>query len=207
MDPIAWMIDPSADSAGRRRPAVFLDRDGVLNQNRADYVRTWEQVVFLPGVFEALQRLAASPFAVVVITNQSAVGRGLMTAEGLAAIHRAIVRQVQQAGGRIDAVYACPHRPEDGCNCRKPRPGMLLQAAVDLAIDLEQSYLVGDARSDVQAGLAAGCRPVMVRTGRGLKQMTGLAADGLIGTPVVADLAAAVAWILSHEGSTEWLAS
>jgi D-glycero-D-manno-heptose 1,7-bisphosphate phosphatase len=175
---------------------VFLDRDGVLNQNRADYVRTWGQVEFLPGVFAAMQRLAGSPFMVVVVTNQSAVGRGLMTVEGLAAINRGIVQQVQQAGGRIDAVYTCPHRPDEGCPCRKPRPGMLLQAAQDMDIDLERSYLVGDAVSDMEAGLAVGCEPVMVRTGRGMKQAAGLAASGLGRVPVVADLGAAVDWVL-----------
>jgi len=183
---------------GQRRAVVFLDRDGVLNQNRADYVRTWEQVEFLPGVFEAMQRLAGSPFMVVVVTNQSAVGRGLMTVEGLAAINGGIVQQVQQAGGRIDAVYACPHRPDDGCPCRKPRPGMLLQAAQDLGIDLERSYLVGDAISDMEAALSAGCQPVMVRTGRGRKQAAGLADNGLEAVPVVADLGEAVDLILNR---------
>ena len=187
MEPIALIFRP-AGQTDQRRPAVFLDRDGVLNQNRADYVRTWEQVEFLPGVFAAMQRLAGSPFVVVVVTNQSAVGRGLMTAQGLAAINQGIVRQVQQAGGRIDAVYACPHTPEDGCDCRKPRPGLLLRAAQDLAIDLAQSFLVGDAISDMEAALAVGCRPIMVRTGRGVKQALGLSADGLRHVPVVADL-------------------
>lgn len=200
MQPIALIVQP-ADTAGQRRPAVFLDRDGVLNQNRADYVRTWQQVEFLPGVFAAMQRLAASPFVVVVVTNQSAVGRGLMTVDGLAVIHRGIVRQVQQAGGRIDAVYACPHGPDEGCSCRKPQPGMVLRAALDLGIDLERSYLVGDAVSDMQASLAAGCQPVMVRTGRGAKQVAGLAANGLGHVPVLADLGAAMAWILGQSTS------
>lgn len=199
MKPIALIIEAN-EHPDRLQPAVFLDRDGVLNQNRADYVRTWGQVEFLPGVFEALRRLAGSPFMVVVVTNQSAVGRGLMTCEGLEDINQGIVQQVQRAGGRIDAVYACPHRPDEGCSCRKPRPGMLLQAAQDLAIDLERSYLIGDAVSDMQAGLAAGCRPVMVRTGRGATQVTGLAAAGL-DVPVVADLVAAVARILNDESS------
>jgi D-glycero-D-manno-heptose 1,7-bisphosphate phosphatase len=197
MEPIAWIVQAN-DLSDQRRPAVFLDRDGVLNHNRADYVRTWAQVQFLPGVFEAMQRLSSSPFVVVVVTNQSAVGRGLMTVEGLATINQGIVRQVQQSGGRIDAVYACPHRPDDGCPCRKPQPGMLLQAALDLGIDLARSYLVGDAVSDAEACLAAGCRPVMVRTGRGTKQGAGLAVNGLGHVPVVADLAAAVAWILDR---------
>jgi D-glycero-D-manno-heptose 1,7-bisphosphate phosphatase len=197
MKPIALILQP-ADPVGQRRPAVFLDRDGVLNQNRADYVRTWGQVEFLPGVFAAMQRLAGSPFAVVVVTNQSAVGRGLMMVEGLAAINQGIVQQVERAGGRIDAVYACPHTPEDGCDCRKPRPGMLLQAVQDLAIDLARSFLVGDAISDVDAALAAGCRPVMVRTGRGRKQAVALASSGLGDVPVMADLGEAVDWILTQ---------
>jgi D-glycero-D-manno-heptose 1,7-bisphosphate phosphatase len=197
MEPIA-LIFQQADPKGQRRAAVFLDRDGVLNQNRADYVRTWEQVVFLPGVFEAMQRLAGSPFVAVVVTNQSAVGRGLMTAQGLAAINQGIVGQVQQAGGRIDAVYACPHRPDEGCNCRKPRPGMLLHAAQDLAIDLARSFLVGDAVSDIEAALAAGCQPVMVRTGRGHKQAAALATSGLGSVPVLADLGEAVDWVLKQ---------
>ncbi len=194
MEPIALVFQPAAP-VGQRRPTVFLDRDGVLNENRADYVRTWEQVVILPGVFDAMQRLAASSFAVVVVTNQSAVGRGLVTRETLAAINQGIVREVQRAGGRIDAVYACPHAPEDGCACRKPRPGMLVQAAQDLDLDLARSYLVGDAVSDMQAALAAGSRPVLVRTGRGVKQALGLAVHGLHHVPVAADLHEAVDWI------------
>jgi D-glycero-D-manno-heptose 1,7-bisphosphate phosphatase len=195
MEAIA-LIFQQADPRGQRRPAVFLDRDGVLNENRADYVRTPEQVVFLPGVFDAMQRLAASPFAVVVVTNQSAVGRGLLTLETLATINQGIVREVQQAGGRIDAVYVCPHAPEDGCLCRKPLPGMVLQAARDLDIDLSRSYLVGDAVSDMQAAVAAGSQPVLVRTGRGVKQAMGLAVHGLHHVPVAADLLEAVDWIL-----------
>lgn len=179
-----------------QRPAVFLDRDGVLNENRADYVRTWEQVVILPGVLAAMQRLAASPLVVVVVTNQSAVGRGLMSGATLDSINRGIVDLVQQAGGRIDAVYACPHAPEAGCTCRKPQPGLLLHAARELGIDLARSYLVGDAVSDMQAALAAGCQPILVRTGRGEKQMGRLAASGLSHLPVAADLAEAVDWIL-----------
>ena len=197
MEPIA-LIFQQVDSRGQRRAAVFLDRDGVLNQNRADYVRSWEQVEFLPGVFEAMQRLAGSPFVVVVVTNQSAVGRRLMTVQGLAAINGGIVQQVQQAGGRIDAVYTCPHRPDEGCPCRKPRPGMLLQAAQELGIDLARSYLVGDAVSDMEAALSAGCQPVMVRTGRGRKQAAGLADYGLQAVPVVADLGEAVDLILDQ---------
>lgn len=179
------------------RPAIFLDRDGVINENRVDHVRTWEQVVFLPGVFDALRALAARDLVVVVVTNQSAVGRGLMTAETLAAIHDGIAARVQAEGGRLDQFYACPHRPDDGCPCRKPKPGMLLQAAAELGLDLANSYLIGDAVTDVEAALAAGCRPIFVRTGRGAAQMARLEAKGLNHVPIAHDLWEAVAWILN----------
>ncbi len=187
------------------QPAVFLDRDGVINQNRADYVRTWEQVEFLPGVFDALRRLAGSQFAVVVVTNQSAIGRGIMAAETLQGIHDGMAARIADEGGRVDAIYACPHAPDAGCDCRKPQPGMLLQAAAELDIDLANSYLVGDALTDIQAALAAGCRPVMVRTGRGVAQLAKLEAKGIDGVLVTEDLGEAVAWILDGRASQSGL--
>ncbi|MEA3335515.1 MAG: D-glycero-beta-D-manno-heptose 1,7-bisphosphate 7-phosphatase [Chloroflexota bacterium] len=187
----------TVNGGGRR--AVFLDRDGVINENRADYVRSWADVEFLPGVFPALERLAASDLAIVVITNQSPVGRGILTMEEMNAINDALVARIRSEGGRIDAVYACPHRPEDDCTCRKPRPGMLLQAAKDMDIDLGASFLVGDAVTDIEAGLRAGCRPVMVRTGRGESQLVQLRAAGYELVPVADDLAGAVTWIFDSE--------
>jgi len=118
------------------RPAVFLDRDGVINHNRSDYVKSWKEFVFLPGALEAIARLAASAYAIVVVTNQSAIGRGIIPVEAVDDIHRRMVRRVQSAGGRIDAVSLCPHRPDEGCLCRKPAPGMLWEAAGQLSIDL-----------------------------------------------------------------------
>ncbi|MFZ2489673.1 MAG: D-glycero-beta-D-manno-heptose 1,7-bisphosphate 7-phosphatase [Anaerolineae bacterium] len=195
MHPLALFPHPFVPAA-TPRPAVFLDRDGVLNENRADYVRTRQQVVMLPGVEEALGALAASAFAVVVVTNQSALGRGLMSAATLAEINHDIVAWSEQAGGRVDAVYACPHAPDAGCPCRKPRPGMLTQAAADLNLDLSRSWLVGDAVSDLEAAAAAGCQPLLVLTGRGARQRERLRGHALAATPVVADLAAAVRWVL-----------
>ncbi len=177
------------------RRAVFLDRDGVINQNPPSYVLSWGDVRFLPGVFAALRRLAATSFAVVVVTNQSAVGRGLMSLDQMWAINRGIAAEVAAQGGRLDRIYACPHRPDEGCSCRKPQPGMLLQAARDLGLDLSASYFVGDAVSDVEAALAVDCQPLFVRTGRGQAQLPSLRASGY-DVPVVADLAEAVAWIL-----------
>ncbi len=177
------------------RSAVFLDRDGVINANRADYVKCWTEFVFLPGVFEALQCLSESRRLVVVVSNQSAVGRGLTAPESVEAIHGCMRTEIERRGGRIDAVFHCPHRPDEDCECRKPRPGLLLRAARELGLDLARSYLVGDAVSDVEAALAAGCTPLLVLTGRGADQQRLLAERGHVGVPVVRDLAEAVSWI------------
>ncbi len=147
--------------------AIFIDRDGVICHNRADYVKRWDEFVFLPGALEALARLAKSHFAVVIVTNQSAINRGKVTLEAVEDIHRRMLQAIEAAGGRVDAIYLCPHRPDEGCACRKPLPGLLHRAAADLGLDLTQSYLIGDALEDIQAALAAGCLPYLVLTGRG----------------------------------------
>ena len=178
------------------RPTVFLDRDGVINENRGDYVKCWEEFVFLPGVFAPLRRLAESEFAVVVITNQSAVGRGLISHLKLEAIHERMTQDIEQHGGRVDAVLCCPHLPEDKCDCRKPRPGLLLQAATRLDLDLSRSFLVGDAHSDAEAALKAGCQPVLVLTGLGRAQLAKMPPDLVAQCHIVDDLEAAVQRIL-----------
>ena len=154
-----------------RRAAIFLDRDGVIIENRSDYVRAWEDVVFLPGVLDALAALSHDPRAVVVVTNQSAVGRGLITRPMADDINARLVAAIRAAGGRVDAVYLCPHTDADGCDCRKPAPGLLLRAALDLDLDLARSIMIGDALSDVAAGRAAGVgSTALVRSGRGADQ-------------------------------------
>lgn len=179
------------------RPAVFLDRDGVINENRDNYILSWADVEFLPGVFESLRQLADSDFVVVMVTNQSAVGRGLVTLEAVVAINDGIVARVGQENGRIDRSYICPHRPDEDCQCRKPRPGMLLRAAQELGIDLRRSYLIGDAVTDVEAALRAGCVPILVLTGRGERQRAGLHASGYDNVAVLPALPNAVDWILA----------
>lgn len=178
--------------------AVFLDRDGVINENRSDYVKTCEEIEFLPGVFESLQRLASSPYLIVVISNQSAVNRGLVASEMVDNIHCRMREEVERRGGRIDGFLYCPHRPDERCDCRKPKPGMLLRACRRFSLDLQQCYLVGDAPSDLTAARAAGCHPILVLTGRGRESwpLTESSEDGP--TTVVADLSAAVDWILSR---------
>ena len=151
--------------------AIFLDRDGVLLENRPDYVRSWEDVAIYPAALEALAKASHSSHMFVIVTNQSGVGRGLIGIEEAETINRRLVVEVQKAGGRIDAVSMCIHSPEQECGCRKPKPGLLLHAAKLLGIDLKESVMIGDALSDIEAGRAAGVgEAVIVRTGRGEEQ-------------------------------------
>jgi histidinol-phosphate phosphatase family protein len=152
----------SGPAASPASPAVLLDRDGVINRRRPDFVRSWAEFEFLPGALEALRRLRAAGSRVVVLTNQSAVGRGLLGHDQLDLIHARMRAAVEDAGGRIDAVLACVHAPRDGCGCRKPAPGLFHRAARELRVDLGRSVMVGDARTDIEAARAAGCDAVWV---------------------------------------------
>ena len=151
--------------------AVFLDRDGVICENRPDHVKNWDEFQFLPGARNSLAALSRLGLAVVVVTNQAVIGRGIVPASVVDDIHRRMMAEVASYGGRIDRVVCCPHRPEENCGCRKPRPGLLLQVANEMGIDLCRSYMIGDAASDLVAGQCAGCRTFMVLTGRGLQQL------------------------------------
>lgn len=151
--------------------AIFLDRDGVICKNRSDHVKSWAEFEFLPGVKESLAVLSRLDLPLIVVTNQAAIGRELMTVELLEDLHQRMVAEIAAHGGRIDRIMYCPHRPEDGCDCRKPKPGMLLQAAAEMGIDLTHSYLVGDAATDIQAGQQVGCHTILVLTGRGVEQL------------------------------------
>jgi D-glycero-D-manno-heptose 1,7-bisphosphate phosphatase len=132
------------------RGAVFLDRDGVINVDRRDYVKSWSEFKFLPRVFEALRVLKKSGIPVIILTNQSAVNRGLMTLDTLLEIHKKMLEIIRKHGGEIQAIYYCPHTPAENCECRKPKPGMVRKAVKDLKIDLSVSYLVGDSEKDVE---------------------------------------------------------
>lgn len=182
--------------------AIFLDRDGVICENRPDHVKSWSEFQFLPGALGALRRLAQAPLAIVVVTNQAIIRRGIVPASVVEEIHERMAWHVRRAGGRLDAIYYCPHRPDEGCSCRKPQPGLLLRAARDLGLELGRSYLIGDALTDIEAARAAGCQPLLVRTGRGAIQ-----AEQVLRrypeVPIFEDLAEAAAWILSRE--TQWI--
>lgn len=154
-----------------KRPAIFLDRDGVLNENRADYILNWSDLEIFDDSVEALSRYADSDFLFVIVTNQSPVGRGLFTLEDAQQINQQLVDVIESRGGRVDLALLCPHAPDDNCDCRKPQPGMLLQAAGELDIDLPNSYMIGDALSDLEAGIRAGVKETfLLMTGRGRMQ-------------------------------------
>ena len=182
-----------------QRRAIFLDRDGVINANRPDHVKSWEEFVFLPGAFEALKRIASSDFAILVTTNQAAIARGLTTDAAVREIHERMATEVARAGGRIDAVYYCPHHPDENCDCRKPRPGLYTRGAREWDVDLEHSYVVGDAMADIVAAQAIGAAPILVLTGRGKEQQAALEADHNSVFHLADDLIEAVHWIWQRE--------
>jgi D-glycero-D-manno-heptose 1,7-bisphosphate phosphatase len=157
----------------REDRAVFLDRDGTINLDHG-YVFRAADFQFIVGAREAIRKLKDAGYLVIVVTNQAGIARGLYDEADLHELHRHLDRELATYGTAIDAYYYCPHHPEEGrepylrdCACRKPLPGMLLQAAADFSLKLDSSFLVGDKRSDIQAGVAAGCRSILVQTGYG----------------------------------------
>lgn len=185
---------------GKHR-AVFMDRDGTINVE-VQYLCNVEEFQLIPGVPLALKRLKEAGFLLVVVTNQSGVGRGLYDEAALEAVHERMHEDLSSFGAAIDACYFCPHHPEHGigdyqqeCACRKPLPGMLHQAAQDLDIDLSSSFMIGDKLGDIEAGLNAGCTSLMVLTGYGADH----AARRPEGVNTYPDLLAAAEAILSLE--------
>jgi D-glycero-D-manno-heptose 1,7-bisphosphate phosphatase len=159
------------DIATPPKKAVFLDRDGVIIHNRANYIRSWEDVKFYPWAIKALKNLSQTDYLIFVITNQSVIGRGLVDASTIEKINLRILQEIKNGGGRIDQLYICPHAPQDLCTCRKPQPGMIQQAQKEYQLDLSTSWLIGDAYSDLLAGVNSGIKNlIMVSTGRGKKQ-------------------------------------
>ncbi len=150
----------------RNDSAIFIDRDGVINCRRADdYVLDWSQFVFVEGIREALRELASLRLPMILISNQSAIGRGLLEPAELEGITKRMWKTLEQDGTLLSAAYFCPHRPDEKCVCRKPQPELLKQAAADFAIDLTRSVLIGDSDADVKAAQAVGCHPVLFGQG------------------------------------------
>jgi len=178
--------------------AVFLDRDGVINENRSDHVKSWDEFRFLPGALEAVARLTRAQVQIFVITNQAIINRQVVPIETVEDVHRRMRSEIEAHGGHVVDIAYCPHRPDEGCQCRKPRPGMILALAAKHRLDLGKAVVIGDFLTDMEAGVAAGCRTIMVLSGRGQEQ---LRTPGNAGQTfaVAADLPAAVDLVLAGE--------
>lgn len=172
---------------------VILGRDGILNEYRDDHVKAPEEWVPIAGALEAVARLNHAGWHVVIATNQSGIGRGMIDMASINAIHAHMIRLAQGEGGRIDAVFFCPHTPEDHCSCRKPMPGMLEDIGARYGVDLRQVPMASDTLRDLQAAVAAGCEPHLVLSGRAARLDTAQREHILAQVPtaqVHADLAA-----------------
>lgn len=169
---------------------VILDRDGVINEDSDAFIKTPAEWIPIPGSLEAIARLSRAGWRVVVASNQSGLARGLFTMDALNAIHAKMRRELAQAGAHIDAIFICPHGPDDGCRCRKPAPGLFEDIARRYDVSLEGVPAVGDALRDLEAAVSQGCTPWLVRTGKGIRTLErgGLPA----GTEVRDNLAAIV---------------
>lgn len=143
--------------------AIFLDRDGVINQERKDYVKNLEEFKIFENVADAISLLKKENFLIVIITNQSAINRKLLSKKNLENIHGFLKKYLEKNNTSIDAIYYCPHTPEENCSCRKPKPGLLLKASLDLDIDLKNSWMIGDSKTDIEAAKAAGCNSILLK--------------------------------------------
>lgn len=150
---------------------VLLDRDGVINQDSDDFIKSPEEWLPIEGSLEAIALLNEHGYKVAVITNQSGLARGLFDVSTLEKIHAKMQRMAEEKGGKIDAIYFCPHGPDDGCNCRKPKPGLLEQFAADNHVSLNGMAVVGDSLRDLQSAQAVGASPMLVKTGKGKKTL------------------------------------
>lgn len=187
-----------------RDRAVFLDRDGTINEE-VHHLSHVEQFRLLPTVAEAIKRINEAQFKVIIITNQSVIARGIISEKTLGEIHRYMIDQLATHGAHVDAVYYCPHHPAAGngplsinCDCRKPQPGMLFQAAEELNIALHHSFMIGDKLSDLVSGHAAGCRTALVKTGYGAETEKQINGSALKPDYVAPDLLEAAKWILQQ---------
>jgi len=179
--------------------AVFLDRDGVINEERDDYVKSWNEFIWIKGAKEAIKELNQANLLVIVVTNQSSVGRGIIPSSVVEDIHEKIQKELKEMGAWIDAFYYCPARPEEGSPFRKPQPGMFLQAQKEYQVELINSYLIGDSASDIEAGNKAGCKTVLVLTGKGKDQLTSMTSEAVKPHLVAQDLSEAVKVILNSQ--------
>jgi len=180
-------------------PLIILDRDGVINRESDGFIKTPEEWHPIPGSLDAITRLNHAGYEVVIASNQSGIGRRLFNIDALNAIHDKMRRLLAEKGGYIEAIFFCPHHPDDNCKCRKPRPGLLHDIGRRLHTSLEGVKAIGDSLRDIQAASAAGASPILVRTGRG--SVTEANKKGLNGVPVYDDLATAVDALLGEQAT------
>ncbi|KAF1056840.1 MAG: D-glycero-beta-D-manno-heptose-1,7-bisphosphate 7-phosphatase [Pseudomonas delhiensis] len=173
---------------------LILDRDGVINQDSDAYIKTLDEWIPLPGAIEAIAQLSQAGWTVAVATNQSGIARGYYDLEVLEAMHASLRERVAEQGGELGLVVYCPHGPDEGCDCRKPKPGMLRQIAEHYGVSLAGVWFVGDSWGDLDAALAVDCQPVLVKTGKGERTLAKPLPDG---TRVFDDLAAVAAHLMS----------
>ncbi len=173
---------------------LILDRDGVINQDSDAYIKTLDEWIPIPGAIAAIARLSKAGWTVAVATNQSGISRGYYDLATLESMHTRLRELVAEQGGELGVVVYCPHGPDEGCDCRKPKPGMLRQIAQHYGVDLRGVWFVGDSRGDLDAALAVDCQPVLVKTGKGERTLTKPLPDG---TRVFDDLAAVADHLLS----------
>lgn len=160
---------------------IILDRDGVINQDSVDHIKSPEEWIPIPGSLEKIASLSQKGYQVVVATNQSGIALGYFDNRMLEAIHKKFRGELGKLGGHIDGIFFCPHHPDAGCECRKPRPGLLLKIAEHYQADLKKTWFVGDSLVDILAARAAGCQPVLVKTGNGLVTLNKLSnRDGIL---------------------------
>jgi D-glycero-D-manno-heptose 1,7-bisphosphate phosphatase len=176
---------------------IILDRDGVINQDSDDYIKSPDEWIPIPGSLEAIAKLNRAGYIVAVVTNQSGLSRGYFELKDLSAMHRKMEVLLSEYGGQVDAVIYCPHGPKEGCACRKPKPGMLREIGERFQISLNEVFFIGDSVSDIKAATAAGANPVLVRTGKGEKTELLLEGNNFSHVPVHDDLNTAVESILS----------
>ena len=190
--------------AAQLKKVIFLDRDGVINRDSPDYIKNWDEFQFLPGSLDALCLLSQAGFRLIIITNQSIIGRGMVPLRVLEETHRKLKAAVAAAGGDILDIFFCPHRPDEACDCRKPAPGLIQQACRRYGIDPVDSVMIGDSVKDMLCGCNAGCGTIiLVRTGNGLRAEKELAELHIRPDMVAADLLDAARYLLGRAGSPD----
>ena len=176
---------------------VILDRDGVINYDSDDYIKSVDEFVFIPGSIEAIARLNQAGYRVAVATNQSGIGRGYFTLDTLNQMHAKLTRALAAIGGQIEIIAYCPHSPEDACDCRKPKSGMLLDIGRRMNVSLKSIPVIGDSLRDLESARSVGAQPILVKTGKGERTLA--KGNGLVNVPVYENLSAAVDALLKEE--------